>query len=84
MRKTYKIPVMWSEKVYEVAVSWTETGIVPIRANNLEAAIEKAEKTIDDISLPEGDYLDESFQIDRDTTRILHETRKHHENSRSG
>ena len=73
MNKKYKIPVAWSKKVYEVAVSWTETGIVPIEANNLETAIEKAEETIDDIPLPESDYLDGSFQIDRDTTEILHE-----------
>ena len=73
MEKKYKIPVAWSDKIYEVAVSWAETGIVPIEADNLEAAIEKAEETIDDIPLPEGDYLDGSFQIDKDTTKILHE-----------
>lgn len=76
MKKTYKIPVAWSKKVYEVAVSWTETGIIPIEADSLEKAIKKAEKTIDDIPLPEGEYLDDSFQIDKDTTKILHQMSK--------
>lgn len=58
-------------KTYKVAVSWTETGIVLIKENNIELAIEKAEKTMDDIALPEGEYLDSSFQIDKETTRIL-------------
>ena len=70
--KNYNIPVSWTDKIYKIAVSWTETGIIPIKANNLEAAIEKAEETIDNISLPEGEYLGDSFQIDKDTTRILH------------
>ena len=76
MERKYKIPVTWSDKIYEVAVSWAETGIVPIKAKNLKAAIKKAEETIDDIPLPEGEYLDDSFQIDKDTTRILHQMSK--------
>jgi predicted neutral ceramidase superfamily lipid hydrolase len=58
-------------KTYKIAVSWTETGIVLIRGNNIESAIKKAERTIDDIPLPEGEYLDESFQINRETTKMI-------------
>lgn len=76
MKKKYKIPVAWSDKIYEVAVSWTETGIIPIEADSLETAIKKAEETVDDIPLPEGEYLDNSFQVDEDTTRILHQMSK--------
>lgn len=61
-------------KIYKIAVTWTETGTVLIEDNNLESAIEKAEKTIDGIPLPhDGEYLDESFQIDKDTTKLLNE-----------
>ena len=58
-------------KTYKIAVSWTETGIVLIKGNNVESAIKKAERTIDDISLPEGEYLDGSFQIDKETTKMI-------------
>ena len=58
-------------KTYKIAVSWTETGIVLIKENNVELAIKKAERTIDDISLPEGEYLDGSFQIDKETTKMI-------------
>ena len=58
-------------KTYKIAVSWTEIGVVSVRSNNVKSAIKKAEKTIGNIALPEGEYLDESFQIDKETTRIL-------------
>lgn len=58
-------------KTYKIAVSWTETGVISIRSNNIKSAIKKAEKTIGNIALPEGEYLDESFQIDKETTKIL-------------
>lgn len=47
--KTYKIPVIWS--CY---------GFVNIQAENLEEAIELAEEA----PLPDGDYIDDSFEID--------------------
>jgi len=56
---------------YKIAVSWVETGIVKIEGNSVEAALKIAEKTIDDMRLPDGEYLDESFQIDKETTRLL-------------
>ena len=65
-------------ETYKIAVSWTETGIVSIRSNNVESAIKKAEKTIGNITLPEGEYLDESFRIDKETTRILNNVKGHY------
>jgi hypothetical protein len=65
-------------ETYKIAVSWTETGIVSIRSNNVESAIKKAEKTIGNIALPEGEYLDESFRIDKETTRILNNIKGHY------
>ena len=58
-------------KLYKIAVSWTETGVVLTKGNNLESAIKKAEKGIDNILLPDGEYLNDSFQIDKDTTKLL-------------
>lgn len=63
-------------KTYEIAVSWTETGIVLVKENNVELAIKKAEKLVDKLPLPEGEYLDESFRIDKETTKILNDIEK--------
>lgn len=64
-----KIVIEWDR--YKVGVSWTEVGVIEIEAANVEEAIKKAEENIDDLVLPEGEYLDESFRIDEDTTRVL-------------
>lgn len=56
---------------YKIAVSWTEVGIVEVEGISIKNAIEHAERTIGDIPLPEGEYLDESFRIDKDTTMVL-------------
>lgn len=58
-------------KTHKVAVSWTEVGTVLIKADTVELAIIKAKKGIDNIILPDGEYLDDSFQIDEDTTKLL-------------
>lgn len=72
-----KISIKENEEVHKIAVSWIETGMVLIKDNDgLESAIKKAEKTLDAIPLPEGEYLNNSFQIDKDTTRLLHKMRK--------
>lgn len=65
-----------TKKLYKIAVSWTETGTILIESNDIESAIKMAERTINDIKLPEGEYLDESFQIDKDTTRLLDSMKK--------
>ena len=59
---------------YKVGISWTEVGIVEIEGASVEDAIANAEENIDDLILPMGEYLDESFRIDKDTTRMLAET----------
>ena len=64
-----KVAIEWDR--YKVGVSWTEVGVIEIEAANVEEAIKKAEENIDDLILPEGEYLDESFRIDKDTTRVL-------------
>ncbi|MEA3295542.1 MAG: hypothetical protein U9Q27_00140 [Patescibacteria group bacterium] len=60
-----------TKKLYKIVVLWTETGTILIKDDNIESAIKKAERTIDNIKLPEGEYLSESFQIDKDVTRLL-------------
>ena len=60
--------------VYKIVVSWTSTGSVFFEGNNVVSAIEKAKELIDDIQLPENsEYLDGSFQIEEETTKILAE-----------
>ena len=68
----HKVMVEWDR--YKVGISWTEVGIVEIEGASVEDAIANAEENIDDLILPMGEYLDESFRIDKDTTRMLAET----------
>jgi len=70
----HKVAITWTR--YKVAVSWTEVGIIKVEGTSVENAIENAEKRIDDLILPEGEYLDESFRIDKDTTKILNKMEK--------
>lgn len=48
-------------KYFRIPVEWASFGIVNIEADTLEEAIAKFDETIDDIPLPEGDYIDGSF-----------------------
>lgn len=65
----HKVAIEWTR--YKVAVSWTEVGVVEVEGTSLENAIKNAEENIDDLILPMGEYLDESFRIDKDTTMVL-------------
>lgn len=47
--KNFKIPVVW--------LNW---GLLNVEANTLEEAIVKA----DDMSLPYGEYIEDSFEVD--------------------
>ena len=47
-------------KAYDIEVSWTQTTILQIEAENEEEARIKADACI----LPVGDYLNDSFTID--------------------
>ena len=52
-------------KYYEIPCTWEVYGTVEIEADSLEEAIELAER--DDSPMPdESDYVDGSFQVDRD------------------
>jgi rubredoxin len=51
------------EKEYRVFCSWTVCGQMVVRAKSPEDAQKKAEGP--DAGLPDGDYLDDSFQVDR-------------------
>lgn len=51
--KTWRIPVVWQE--------W---GFVNIEANSLEEAIEIARDDDGVILLPEGNYVDDSWEVD--------------------
>ena len=52
-------------KYYEIPCTWEVYGTIEIEADSLEEAIELAER--DDSPMPDdSDYVDGSFQIDRD------------------
>ena len=52
-------------KYYEIPCSWEVYGTMEIEADSLEEAIELAER--DDSPMPDdSDYVDGSFQVDRD------------------
>ena len=58
--------------VYKIEVSWTNTGSVFFEGKDVDSALETAKELIDDIQLPEdSEYLDGSFQIEEETTKIL-------------
>jgi hypothetical protein len=45
---------------YKIPVSWEMYGYITVQADTLEDAIEMAE----DFPLPDGSYIEDSFQID--------------------
>ena len=52
-------------KYYEIPCTWEVYGTLEVEADSLEEAIELAER--DDSPMPdESDYVDGSFQVDRD------------------
>ena len=56
-------------KTWRIPVGWTETAIIPVEANTLEEAIEKAWN--DDIPLPDdGFYLEGSWTVVGDSEYI--------------
>lgn len=61
------------DRIYRIAVIWTETGVIKVNAKNVEDAIRKANETKETTLLPEGEYLDGSFEIDVETTKILNQ-----------
>ena len=57
-------------KTYKLACAWGMYGIIKIKANSLEEAMKKASAEI--TPLPEGHYLDDSFQLDLDSIADLY------------
>lgn len=51
---------------YKVAVEWMMTSFIEVEASSIEEAISIVEN--EDGSLPEGDYLDDSFEVNRQVT----------------
>lgn len=58
------------ELTYKIAVTWEVFGEVEIKASSLEKALDKAEED-DEIPLPEANYVDGSFKIDREMSKHL-------------
>lgn len=56
---------------FKIAVTWSVSGTYDVEANTLKEAKEKvlAEKPYD--ALPKGKYIDDSMEVDMDTTREL-------------
>lgn len=57
-------------KTYKISCTWEVFGEVEIDANSLEEACHKAESD-NDIPLPEANYVDGSFRIDRGMSKYL-------------
>ena len=48
---------------YKIPVSWVMTDEIDVEANSLEEAIQKVEESNE---LPDGEYLDSSFEVNRE------------------
>lgn len=56
-------------KEYRIPCVWTMYGYEKVRANSLKEAIELAEKAF---GLPDGEYIDGSFEIDMEGVEELY------------
>ena len=54
---------------YKVAVEWMMFSFIEVEAASMEEAISIVEN--EDGSLPDGDYLDDSFQVNTQITKDL-------------
>lgn len=50
-------------KKFKLPVTWEVYGFVEIEAETIEEAIEYFDENSDDISLPNGEYVDGSFNL---------------------
>lgn len=55
-------------KTYKIPVIWTNWGIMEIEATNLKEAKRIAKE---EAELPDGNYIDESFEIDEENITIF-------------
>ncbi len=51
---------------YKVSVEWMMVAFIEVEASSIEEAISIVEN--EDGSLPEGSYLDDSFQVNKEVT----------------
>jgi len=58
------------QKEFNIAVSWEECGIVKIKADSLEEALQIVEED-QSIRLPESSYVDGSFRADYEVSESL-------------
>ena len=59
-------------KEWSIPVSWEVCGMVKIKANTLEEAIQTARHD-DSIELPYGEYVDGSFDVTVDDDELIRE-----------
>ena len=57
------------KKEFKIACDWAESGEMYVEADSLEEAIKIAENSDD--PLPYGDYIDGSFQVNKEVTELL-------------
>lgn len=57
------------KKTFTIACDWQESGEMKVKAYTLEEAIKKVEDGDD--PLPYGDYIDGSFQVNKEVTELL-------------
>lgn len=61
-----------SKMVYKVPVVWSMMGYVLVDADSSEEAMEYAREHMDDFALPtNGEYLEDSFEIDEEGEPIM-------------
>ena len=60
---------------YSIACTWTETGTIAVKAETLEEAIIEVESKNNVNPLPNGEYLDDSFEVDYETSELLDNAR---------
>jgi len=53
------------KKRFKIACSWEVCGELKIEADSFEEAWKKAKEKEDELPLPEGEYIDGSFKLDK-------------------
>jgi hypothetical protein len=60
--------------IYKIPVTWQSWGTVKIEADSLEDAVKIFDETVNEISLPEAEYVDDSFKREDDDCCKYHNT----------
>ena len=58
---------------WRIAVDWEVFGEVEIEADTLEEAIQIGNEDNPPISLPESDYIDDSWHVNEEMSKVLNE-----------